>query len=363
VLGIVAGMVANDVQSRRLARLQQQTLEDENLRLRSALGQLYRPENLIGNSRAMRDVYARIHQIAPSDTTVLLRGEEGTGKELVASALHYTSPRAKRPLVSVHCAGLAEDVLEVELFGEGSSGNVRPGRIEQAAGGTLFLNEIGHLGLALQVRLLRLLQDRVYEPVGSPHPQQSDVRILCASSQNLQRGVEQGWMRRDLYYRLSVFPIDLPPLRERRDDILLLADYFLEKYARQVGKVVRRISTPAINMLFAYHWPGNVRELENCVEHAVLMTRDDAIHAHDLPPTLQVPEAQNEPATASLKSRVSVLEKDMITDALKCTHGNVAAAARQLGITPRMVRYKMRNLRIETRRRRGEMKPPSGPGH
>jgi Nif-specific regulatory protein len=353
-LGIVASLVAADVKLRRIDALARQKLEAENLRLRSALEERFRPENIVGNSHVMRDVYLKVHQVASTDTTVLLRGESGTGKELTAAAIHYSSRRAREPMVKVSCAALSEGLLESELFGHEKGAftgarQSRLGRIEEAEGGTLFLDEIGDFSPATQVKLLRVLQEHEFERVGSNRTIQARVRIIAATNRDLETAVEVGQFRQDLYYRVNVFPIFLPPLRDRKDDILLLADHFVEKHARKMGKDVRRISTPAINMMLAYHWPGNVRELENCIEYGVLLSSDGVIHGHCLPPTLQMPEAGSNARLGTLPARVELLERDMITDALKCTQGNVSAAARQLGITPRMVRYKVKNLRIDCR--------------
>ncbi len=358
-LGIVASMIAYDVRARRSEDLHRQTWEAENLRLRHALEEKFRPENIIGNSPAMRDVYVKIRQVAASDTTALIRGESGTGKELVASAVHYSSPRAAKPFVRVNCAALSENLLESELFGHekgaftGASGT-RTGRIEEAEGGTLFLDEIGDFSPAVQVKLLRFLQEREYERVGSNRTTRADVRVIAATNKDLEAAVKQNEFRLDLYYRINVFPILLPPLRERRSDILLLADHFVAQYARKLGKEIRRISTPAINMLFAYHWPGNVRELENCVEYAMLLSSDGAIHGHHLPPTLQMPNASDAAPAASLTAQVQVLERDLIMDALKSSGGNLAAAARLLGITSRMIRYKIKKLGIDYQQFFGE---------
>jgi Nif-specific regulatory protein len=351
-LGIVASMIAYDVKARRMEALQRQNLERENLRLRIALEERFRPENIIGNSNAMREVYLRIHQVATASTTVLIRGESGTGKELVASAIHYSSSRAQKSFVKLNCAALNENILESELFGHEKGAftgalHCRTGRIEEAEGGTLFLDEIGDFSPAIQVKLLRLLQEREYERVGSNKTLNADIRVIAATNRELETNVDAGSFRQDLYYRINIFPIFLPPLRERKDDILLLADHFVANYARKMGKEIRRISTPAINMMFAYHWPGNVRELENCIEYAILLSSDGVIHGHNLPPTLQMPEVSDVDTAGSLKLCVNLLEKDMITDALKSAHGIVSTAARQLGITPRMVRYKMKNLGID----------------
>jgi Nif-specific regulatory protein len=353
-LKIVASMIAYDVKARRMEALQRQNLERENLRLRIALEERFRPENIIGNSGAMREVYLRIHQVATANTTVLIRGESGTGKELVASAIHYSSQRAQKPFVKLNCAALNESLLESELFGHEKGAftgalHSRIGRIGEAEGGTLFLDEIGDFSPTIQVKLLRVLQEHEFERVGDNKTCKADIRVIAATNRDLEATIETGTFRQDLYYRINVFPIFLPPLRERKDDILLLADHFVTKYSRNMGKEIKRISTPAINMMFAYHWPGNVRELENCIEYAILLSSDGVIHAHNLPPTLQMPDVSNVELAGSLKTRVNLLEKDMISDSLKSSQGNVTAAAHQLGITPRMVRYKMRKLGIDFR--------------
>jgi len=351
-LTIVASMIGYDVRTRRLEREEREALQTENLRLRSALEERFRPENIVGNSNPMRDVYLRIRQVAVADTTVLIRGESGTGKELVATAIHCSSPRAKKPFVKVNCAALNESLLESELFGHERGAFTgalqrRIGRIEEAGGGTLFLDEVGDFPPAVQVKLLRVLQERQFERVGSNTPIQADIRIVCATNRNLEEAVRDGQFRNDLYYRVNVFPLLLPPLRERRDDILLLANHFAEKYARRMNKRIVRISTPAISAMMAYHWPGNVRELENCIEHAVLLSVDGVIHSHNLPPTLEMPGRTGTDHGGPMQARVDALERDLLTDALKRNSGNSAAAARELGITPRMVRYKIKTLNID----------------
>jgi Nif-specific regulatory protein len=355
MLSIVASMIANDVRARREEALRRQELEDENLRLHHELEDRYRPENIIGNSNAMRDVYRQIHQVAGSDTTVLIRGESGTGKELVAHAIHYSSQRAKGPFIKVNCAALNENLLESELFGHEKGAftgaiQSRKGRLEEADGGTLFLDEIGDFPAATQVKILRILQERLFERVGSNRTLKTDARIITATNRDLEKAVEQKTFRQDLYYRINVFPIFLPPLRERKDDILLLADHFVEQYSRKIGKDVRRISTPAINMMVAYHWPGNVRELENCIERAVLLSSDSVIRAHHLPPTLQTSDASDTVGTGSLGERVALFERDIIVDALKRCNGNLAATARDLGSTARIIGYKVKELKIDYRK-------------
>ena len=355
VLSIVASMIANDVRARQEAVLQRRELEDENIRLHNELEDRFRPENIIGNSGTMRDVYRQIHQVSGSDTTVLIRGESGTGKELVAHAIHYGSPRAKGPFIKVNCAALNENLLESELFGHEKGAftgaiQSRKGRLEEADGGTLFLDEIGDFSPIIQVKLLRVLQERQFEKVGSNCTIKTNTRIITATNRDLEKALEKQTFRQDLYYRINVFPIFLPPLRERKDDILLLADFFVEQYAGKMKKDVRRISTPAINMMVAYHWPGNVRELENCIERAVLLSNDGVIHGHHLPPTLQTSDASDTAGTGSLKDRVDLFERDVIVDALKRCNGKLAAAARDLKTTPRILGYKVRDLGIDYKR-------------
>ncbi|HUT29507.1 MAG TPA: sigma 54-interacting transcriptional regulator [Sedimentisphaerales bacterium] len=354
-LSIVASMIANDLRARRQVAIERQELAEENLRLRQELGDKFRPENIIGNSKAMREVYGQIQQVAGSDTTVLIRGEPGTGKELVAHAIHYASPRSAGPFMKVSCAGLNEDLLEKELFGyeKGAFAGAierRKGRLEEANGGTLFLDEIGDFSSVTQVKLLRVLQEQRFERLDGHVTIKTNARIIAATSRDLEKAVDEGTLQQDLYCQLNVLPIFLPPLRERKDDILLLADYFVEQYSKKMGKDIRRISTPAINMMMAYHWPGNVRELENCIERAVQLSTDGVVHGHNLPPTLQTSDASDTIGTGSFRDRVTLFERDVIVDALKRCNGNIAAAARELKATARIIRYRAKELGIDCRR-------------
>ncbi len=351
-LAIVALMVVREVAHRLGLERERAMMAAENKRLRDALGERLRPENIIGDSSPMHDLYARMSQVAASDTTVLLRGESGTGKELVASALHFASTRASKPFVRINVAALGESLLESELFGHEKGAftgalQTRIGRLEEAQGGTLFLDEIGDFSPVAQVKLLRVLQEREFERVGSNRTLRVDVRIIAATNRNLEEAVASGAFRHDLYYRVHVFPLHLPPLRSRGSDILLLANHFVDKFSRRMGKLVSRISSPAIDALLAYHWPGNVRELENAIEHAVLLAKDGVVYEHNLPPTLQLPRAEA-PQMAGLNQRVEALERDMIQDALKRSGGNVAAAARELGLTARVARYKIQRYHLHT---------------
>ncbi|MDG1483100.1 MAG: sigma 54-interacting transcriptional regulator [Myxococcota bacterium] len=311
-----------------------------------------RPSNIIGSSKAMRVVFELIQQVASSTTTVLITGESGTGKELVAQALHRSGPRPDGPFIKVNSAALPEGVIESELFGheKGSFTGAlrqRKGRFERARGGTLFLDEIGDLSAATQIKLLRVLQEGEFERVGGLETVRTDARIITATSRNLEEMIVEGTFRADLYYRLNVFPIWLPPLRERRADILLLADHFIGACNLLHGRRVRRISTSAIDMLMAYHWPGNVRELENCIERAVLMARDDVILGHHLPPTLQTAEASDTTqAREGLTMQLDALEREILLDALKTSRGNMAKAARMLKITDRQMGTRVKKYGI-----------------
>ena len=355
LLTIVASMIAQAVKLRRAAQEERERLEAENRRLKQELQDRFRPANIIGNSHEMRQVYDQIAQVARSPSTVLILGETGTGKELVAHAIHYNSDRAERPFVKVHCAALPETIIESELFGHEKGAftgadSERKGRFELADGGTLFLDEIGEISPQLQIKLLRVLQEREFERVGGTRTLRVNVRLITATHRDLLQAVKEGKFREDLYYRLHVFPIYVPPLRKRKADIVQLADHFLETYSRAAGKSVRRLSSAVIDMLMSYHWPGNVRELENCMERAVLVAEGDVIYPHHMPPTLMTAEAAGSPVKGDLKALVTAYERDLITDALKSTRGNMAATARQLGSTQRIIGFKVRRYGIEPKK-------------
>ncbi|MBI2440571.1 MAG: sigma 54-interacting transcriptional regulator [Lentisphaerae bacterium] len=357
-LQLVANVLAEAVAGIREQIEERQNLLAENIRLKQELDERYRPGNIVGNCSSMRAVFRQIAQVADSTATVLIRGETGTGKELVAQAIHHASSRRPNPFISVNCAALPENLIESELFGheKGSftgAAQQRKGRFELANGGTLFLDEVGDISPAVQVRLLRVIQERTFERVGGHQTMSVNVRLIAATSKNIEEAIKREKFREDLYYRLNVFPIHLPPLRERRADIILLADHFLQKYNALHHKTVKRISTPAINMMMMYHWPGNVRELENCIERAVLSTSDEVIHGYILPPSLQTSEATHTSILpddgASLKTMVASYERELIVDALKKFRGNVTAVARHLRTTKRIVHYKIRRLSVEPR--------------
>ncbi len=340
VLSILASLIAHAVRLRQFAE-EEKALLAENQRLQRELADRYRPANIVGKSREMAPVYEMIGQVATSDATVLIRGESGTGKELIAQAVHYGSHRSEGPFVRVNCAALPEALIESELFGHEKGAftgaiQKRMGRFERASAGTIFLDEIGDLPASVQVRLLRVLQEREFERVGGTEVLATDVRVVAATNRELEKDMEEGRFRTDLYYRLNVFPIHVPPLRDRRTDITLLADHFIEKYNERHSRSIVRLSTPAIDLLMAYHWPGNVRELENAIERAVLVADDDVIHARLLPPSLQMAHAGDR-RSGPLNAQLEALEKELIIDALKVNQGNRAAAARELGVTERVM--------------------------
>jgi len=355
LLQIAASMVGLAMKVARLVAADRQRLVEENQQLRLELRERYDLRHLIGHSHAMQRVYEAVAQAAPSSTTVLIRGESGTGKELVAHALHYNSPRAEKPFIKVSCGALPENLIESELFGyePGAFTDARhqkKGRFELAHGGTLFLDEVGELSPATQVKLLRVLQEREFERLGGVSPVKVDVRLLAATHRDLEAAVKAGTFREDLYYRLQVFEVFMPPLRERQADILLLADHFVEKVAAAQGKEVRRISTSAIDMLAAYHWPGNVRELENAIERAVLVCEGGVIHAHHLPPSLQTAEVSGTLPGTGLGEAVAAFERDLLQDALKSARGNRSRAARLLQTTERILNYKVQKYGLEPER-------------
>jgi len=354
LMSVIATMIAQHVINLETIRIEKDQLREENRRLQSELENKYRVTDIIGNSNKMREVYQMISQVSKSNATVLVRGESGTGKELVANSIHYNSLRTKGPFVKVNCTALPTNLIESELFGHEKgafTGAIKKklGKFELAHKGTIFLDEIGSVRLDVQMRLLRVLQEKEFERLGGHGTIKIDVRIIAATNKNLEDAVDEESFRGDLYYRLNVFPIYMPPLRERKTDILLLADYFLEKYARENGKSIKRFSTPSIDMLIDYHWPGNVRELENCIERAVLLCEEGVIHSYHLPPTLQTGTETGTIPTYSLQEAVSKLEKEMLIDALKNTRGNVTRAADMLKTTVRKFAYKAKHFDVDYR--------------
>ncbi len=354
-LSVIAAIIAQAFKIEYAVSAERERLADENSHLRQELKEKYDFSQMIGNSNAMRQVYDQVSQVARSNATVLLRGESGTGKEMIAHAIHYNSLRSKRPFIKVNCAALPETLIESELFGfeKGAftgADRLKKGRFEMADGGTIFLDEIGDLPPQTQVKLLRVIQEREIQRLGGTETIKVNVRFITATNKNLEEEIANGAFREDLYYRLNVFTIFLPPLRERKSDILLLAEHFLDKYEREHGKEIKRISTPAIDMLASYHFPGNVRELENVIERAVLVCDEQVIHGHHLPPTLQTAEVSDTVTQISLVGAVEAYESDLIQDALKTARGNIAKAARLLDSTERILSYKISKYGITPKR-------------
>jgi len=327
ILEVFAPMIAQAVNAEHASEHQMKRLVEENARLKVELRERFDFSRLIGNSAPMRQVYDQSVQIARSNTTVLIRGESGTGKGLVAQAIHHNSLRAKRPFVRLTCANAA---LDEKAF-------------SKAEGSTLLLEEVSDLRIESQTKLLNILEDR-------RERFETNVRFIATSSKSLELLAAKGEMLPGLFVRLARFTITIPPLRERKADILLLAEHFLKKLDAEHKKNVRRISTPAIDMLAAYHFPGNVRELENVVEQALLACDSSVIHGHHLPPTLQTAEVSDTATTLTLAHAVEAFERDLIVDTLKSTEGNIAKAARRLDSTERILGYKIKNYGIEPRR-------------
>lgn len=347
----------DELEHRILKTLKLQKLESENVELHQALEKKFGVENIVGESGAMHEIFETVRQVAPTRRTVLITGESGTGKELIAKAIHQLSPRSKAPLVAVHCAGLPASLLESELFGHEKGAFTgaherRLGRIEAANGGTLFLDEIGEIDATTQVKLLRFLGERTFERIGSSKTQMSDVRILCATNKNLEELVRKGTFREDLYYRLAVVPIHLPPLRDRLGDVPLLANHFLKQFAEEDGKKVNGFSTEAMELLLRHRWPGNVRELNTAVQHAVVMTRGDFIQPKDLPVAVRTPAAEltaretNDKFSAG-QLTVKEAEKQLIIHALQECQGNRTKAAEKLGMSRRTLHRKLHEFHLE----------------
>jgi Nif-specific regulatory protein len=346
MLAAVSQLIAKSVHIR--------ALEEENKRLKKLVGHPRAPSlDIIGHSKVMQDIFALVGQVADSKTTVLIGGETGTGKELIAQAIHMNSPRKKGPFVQVNCAAIPDTLIESELFGHERGAftgalHQRRGRFEEANNGTIFLDEVGELSAAAQVKLLRVLQEKRFQPLGSSRVVTVNVRIIAATNRDLEQDIKADRFRADLYYRLNVFPIYMPPLRERGSDIILLADHFVLKYAKEMGKDAINISTAAIEAFLAHKWPGNVRELENCIERAVLLTNTGTVDIIHLPPSLQVRGTNGgRKDSGKLSSLVEAQERAVIIDMLETTGGNQTQTAKLLGTTKRVIQYKISKLGID----------------
>jgi Nif-specific regulatory protein len=316
----------------------------------SEMRQKYCPSDLVGSSKAMQEVYFLIRKVAAKKTTVLLLGESGVGKEMVANAIHYDGLKSVGPLIKFNCAALTESLAESQLFGHEKgafTGAIfHKGRFEAADGGTIFLDEIGELPLGVQAKLLRVLQERCFERVGGSQPISVDIRVVAATNRDLGEMVSKGRFREDLYYRLNVFPILIPPLRERDDDVVTLARHFLTRFSQETGKDVESISPQAIKIIRNYKWPGNVRELENVMLRAVILAEDRIILPHDLPLSVKTSSSGGLTPSFSLEDRLANIEHEMLTEALRLRRGNISAAAKDLGLTRRSMGLRMKRLNL-----------------
>ncbi len=345
-------------------RMEFQALKKENRQLREALQERAQFDNIVAVSKSMCDVLERVRKVAASDASVLVRGPSGTGKEILANAIHAHSPRREGPLIKVNCGALPETLLESELFGHAKGAftgaiDSRKGLFETADGGTIFLDEIGEISLALQVKLLRILQEGEFQRVGESQSRRADVRVIAATNRSLEEAMEQGAFREDLYYRLNVVPLFILPLKERREDIPALLDHFLARYAkRQKTAAPKRLSTEAFDLLVSYDWPGNVRELENAVEHALVMSENDELGVEDLPASLQSFQSKIgdiEPPVVFDQLTLEEVERRCILNALSKAGNNHTKAAKLLGVTRRTLGYRMRKHGIEGKKKAEEV--------
>lgn len=351
LLNIIASMISKTVCLYQTLS-EEKSLQQENDRLNRELKNKFQPSNIIGKSRAMNRVYTLIERVSHIDnTTVLILGDSGVGKELVAKAIHYNSSSSSNPFIPFNCGAIPENLIESELFGHEKGAftgatNMREGKFEAANGGTIFLDEVGELSLSAQTKLLRILQEREFQRVGGNTTIKVDLRVIAATNRDLEDLVNENKFRTDLYYRLNVFPINVPQLKDRKTDIPLLIDFFIEKYSTAHNIPIRRITTSAIDMLMSYHWPGNVRELENTIERVVILSSDGVIHSYHLPPTLQTATSSETKYTGTLNKILENVEREMIIDSLKNTKGNMTESAKELGITERIIGLRVRKYRI-----------------
>ncbi len=354
LMKIISSLIAYSIKLRNEMEKEREAFNEVREKLTRQLKGRYRVENIIGDSDSMQEVFEAIHSVAPARSTVILRGESGTGKELVAKAMHFMSPRSKHPFIKFNCASIPEGLLESELFGHEKGAftgatTMRKGRFELARGGTIFLDEIGDLPKGLQPKILRVLQDREFERVGGEKTIKVDVRLVAATSRDIESLVSSGAFREDLYYRLNVVPIFLPPLRERKEDIPLLAEYFLKKYNRENKKTVG-IADDVLTIFLTHDWHGNVRELENTIERLVVMVRGKNIKVSDLPMNIRNRGVQFKTSRlteGSLSTAVEGIERDRIVAALEKSGWVQAKAARLIGITPRQIGYKVMKYKIK----------------
>jgi Nif-specific regulatory protein len=359
-LVVVSYLLAQAVELYLVENVDKVLWEKRHRELMGELRARFMPSAFVGSSKVMMEVFSLLHKVAKTRTTVLLLGESGVGKEMLASAIHADGPTPDGPMIKFNCAALPESILESELFGHEKGAftgalQLRKGRFEEADGGTIFLDEVGELSPGVQAKLLRVLQERTFERVGGNKTLTVDIRVIAATNKNLAEMVDRGTFRQDLYFRLNVFPLLVPPLRDRGSDIVTLAEHFTARYARENGKLIKRITTPALNMLMHYHWPGNVRELENVIQRAVILTEDDAIHGYNLPLSLQTPLISGSDIQNGLEAKLAAVEYEMLVEALRQHQGNATEAARELGLTRRTMGLRMKKYNLGYREfRRGE---------
>jgi DNA-binding NtrC family response regulator len=335
--------------------LEFRALRDENRQLKEELGRRYQYDNIVGRSPVMQEIFGTIERVAATRATVLLCGESGVGKDLIARAIHFHSPRRDRPLVKINCTAIPENLMESELFGyeKGAftgANTSKPGKFEQADTGTVFLDEIGDVPAAIQVKLLRVLQEREFERLGSNQTRHIDVRVVAATNQDLRAALEQGTFREDLYYRLNVVPMNIPPLRERKQDIPFLSRHFVHKLSPEMGGRVESITDAAIEKLMSYHWPGNVRELENVIERSLVMCSGSELDADDIKLESAAPRPRTQTDSHFLPDGLTLdqYEQEIIREALKRADGNKSQAARLLGLTRNALRYRLSQMGLES---------------
>lgn len=352
LLSIVGSLIAKTVETRQVKLEEVEKLKEKNKELQSEIDRGNFSSNMVGNSTKMQDVFSLVEMVAKTNSTVMIRGESGIGKELVAEAIHNRSDRVNKKMVKVNCSALPDSLIESELFGHEKGAFTgadqrRIGRFEMADGGTIFLDEIGDLPLQTQVKLLRILQEREFERLGGSETIKVDVRIVCATNKHLEQSIEDGLFREDFFYRINVFPIFVPALRERRNDIPLLADHFINKFNNKNRANITRITTSAINMLMVYGWPGNVRELENVIERACILSKDNVVHSYNLPPTLQTADSTATGSQDGMQGVLERLEKQLILEGLTSTKGNISKAAEGLKITERKLGTRIKKYNID----------------
>ena len=356
LISIIGSMIAQALKARQEELEEVERLKEENERLQTELQMKFNPSNMIGNGQAMQVVYSLISKVAPTAANVLITGESGVGKELVAKSIHFNSQRASRKFEEINCSGVAKSLLEVELFGQEGKDDqgelkITKGIFERVNEGSVFLTDLADVPKDLQAKLLLLIQDQKLQRTGSKKKIAVDIRLIAATSKNIERLLEEGKVMEELYFLLNVFPIYIPPLRERKSDIPQLIDHFIAKFNKEHSLNVKRISTSAIDMIMSYHWPGNVRELENCLERACILGNTGVIYGFHLPPTLQTPDSSGSPPERGpLQSVLAKVEKELVQDNLKLAKGDIGLAADNLGLTERQMEIRIAKFNINLKK-------------